>query len=71
MNIYTNAFRCSTKNDGDELVIQFLQTSPDFDADGNVSNVSTEIVSSLVMGTDMARQLANTFAMLSKDTDNS
>ena len=59
MNIYVNGFRCSSKNDGSEFIISFIQSGPKYDEDGKVNGVNNEIVSSFVMRAESAKQLAD------------
>ncbi len=58
MNIYTNGFRCSLKNDEQEFLVQFLQGSPKYNEDDEIIGTETEVVASVVMTLDNATALA-------------
>lgn len=59
MYTFTNAFRCTAKGDGSEFTIQFLQESPTFDDNDNVSGTQKEILASVVMSLEGAKALSN------------
>ena len=61
MNLYTNHFNCSKNNDTGETIIQFLQVSPHLvnkDDKYMMDGVDVEIVASVVMTADSAKDLA-------------
>lgn len=69
MNIYTNSFRCSLKDNDAEFIIQFLQESPRYGEDNSIVGVDTEVVSSVVMTLDKAIALARTIDELSPPSE--
>ena len=58
MNTFVNAYRCCKKNTGDEMVLEFLQTCPIFDADNNITEATVEVVGSFVMSSATAIEIA-------------
>lgn len=46
---YTNAFSCALDQEKEEVIINFIQNSPVFDIEGNMAEVKSEEVISLVM----------------------
>ena len=61
MNLYTNAFFCSMRNDGGEVIIRFVQNGPSFTKG---EPPSQEIVSSLVMDRNTAQRLLDSLGDL-------
>ena len=63
MNLYANHFACSKNNDTGDLIIQFLQVSPNLmigEKGVEVSGVNTEIVSSIILTSDNAKAFSQT-----------
>lgn len=58
MNLYANGFRFSIKDSGEELILQFHQTSPIITDDGEAKEVSSDVVASLVMHPKLGHALA-------------
>ena len=46
---YTNGFTCAVDNDKQSLIINFVQTVPIIDINGNVERNETEQIASIVM----------------------
>lgn len=54
---YINAFRCARNNSGNEIVIKFLQEEPLITPEGTITELKTELISSLVMQPDFVDSL--------------
>ncbi len=68
MYIYANGFQVSAKSDQSEVLIRFLQTTPQFgtDENGETRPVGTqeEIVSSIIISGSMAHALIDNISNL-------
>lgn len=60
MNIYTNGFRCLRNEVNKEFIIEFFQSEPTVDEHGEYVGAKNEEVSSLVMLSGVAENLAKT-----------
>ena len=58
MNLYTNSFRCSSRDDISEVVIDFFQEKPAFNDNDDIVGKEREPVVSLVMSAAKAALLA-------------
>lgn len=57
MHVFTNIFRCALQSERGELLIDFLQESPDYDEHHQIVRVKTEVVASVIMSKDSATAL--------------
>ena len=55
---YCNAYSCATNKKMDEIVINLSQSYPEIQPDGKVTSEKTEILSSVVLRSDLAKKLA-------------
>lgn len=68
---FTNGFTCVMNQDKGELFLTFVQQIPEFDEDGNTTNVEVEEVVKLAMGKVMAQNLVDGLNEVLTDDDNS
>lgn len=57
MNVFANAFRCAGEHERGEVLIDFLQETPDYDDTHQIVGIKTEVVSSVIMSKDSAAAL--------------
>ena len=57
MKLYTNAFRCASKDDGSEVIIDFLQESPKYSEEQEIIGKEFIEVASVVMSSETAANL--------------
>lgn len=55
---YCNAYSCATNKKADEVVLNLSQRYPDILPNGEVTGDHLEILSSIVLRSDMAKKLA-------------
>lgn len=58
MLAYTNGFQISTNAESGELIIRFIQNTPDISSDGLTKSVSKEAVAEVVMVPTVAKGLS-------------
>lgn len=64
MNTYTNGFTCAISDNGEEILINFLQNIPSINNDGKIITTSQEIVQTLYMTPSVARSLISVLSDL-------
>lgn len=65
---FTNGFTCAMDRKKGEVIINFMQQTPQFDSAGNVQSVSIETTNSMVMNRITAEELiANLNDILSEE----
>ncbi len=57
---YVNGFSCAVDNEKKEFIINFVQRIPKIDENGIQEELTTEAVSSIVMGVGVAEKLFHT-----------
>ncbi len=57
---YVNGFSCAVDNEKEEFIINFVQRIPKIDENGIQEELTTEAVSSIVMGVGVAEKLFHT-----------
>ena len=67
---FTNGFTCAMNQDKGELFITFVQQVPEFDEDGNATNVEVEEVVKLAMGKVTAQNLIDSLNEVLSDDNN-
>lgn len=66
---YTNGFSCAVDPAREEIIINFGQQAPVYDAEGNVADIKVEDVVALAMGRSTAERLINSLIELLDDDE--
>lgn len=61
---YTNGFTCAMDNEKGEVIINFIQQSPQIEEDGTIKEIKVEQVASLVMGKVTAKNMLDNLSKM-------
>lgn len=66
---FTNGFTCAVNQEKGEVMITFLQQSPQIGDDGKMTSVKTEEIVSLVMGRVVTKNLLDSLTEILETND--